>query len=97
MTTCGGREEAERIAAGLVEDGLAACVQLAGIRSVYRWEGKVSTDDEVALYIKARRDRYPEIEAYIKSQHSYDLPEIIAVPIEAGSPEYLAWIDETAS
>ncbi|EIJ44879.1 periplasmic divalent cation tolerance protein [Herbaspirillum sp. GW103] len=89
---------AERIADALLEQGLAACVNvLAPVRSVYRWQGKVERDTEIPLLIKTTQARYQELEQAIVRAHPYDVPEIIALPIAAGLPAYLAWMqDETA-
>ena len=90
------REEAERLAAALVERRLAACVQILGpIRSVYRWQGNVDQADEWLCLIKTTRERYAAVEAAIRELHSYDFPEIIATPIVAGSDGYLAWLAES--
>lgn len=92
LTTCGA-EDGERIAKALVERQLAACVNaVPGIRSTYRWEGKVVTDDEHLLVIKTTTARYPELEAAIHELSSYDVPEVVAVPIERGSEAYLGWL-----
>jgi len=92
MTTCGTPEEADHIAAALVEWKLAACVQKVRISSTYMWEGRVHHDDEVLLLIKSSTDRVPAVSDTIRSLHSYDLPEIIEVPITGGDPDYLEWI-----
>jgi len=92
LTTCGSQEEADSIAAGLVEARLAACVQQTPIRSTYRWEGKIVKDEELLLFIKTRADLYPQIEAWIRSRHSYDVPEIIRLPVDAGLDDYLTWV-----
>lgn len=85
---------AERLAALLVEGGHAACVNIVpGLTSIYRWQGKIEQGSEVLLFIKTRRDRYPELERQLHTAHPYELPEIIAVPIDAGLAGYLAWID----
>jgi periplasmic divalent cation tolerance protein len=97
FTTAGDRPEAERIAGSLVERGLAACVQLLPVDSIYLWKGKVEKNGEILLLIKTRSDRVDKAMAVIKAAHSYEVPEIIAVPIESGLPEYLAWIDEVVS
>ena len=93
MTTCANEEEGTRLAATLVEKKLAACVQASNITSTYRWQGTVETSREVRLMIKARFADYPAIEALITATHSYDLPEVIAIPVSAGSRAYLDWID----
>jgi periplasmic divalent cation tolerance protein len=93
FSTTSDRPEAERIAALLVEQGLAACVQLMAIDSVYKWKGKIEKTGEILLLIKTRSDHVDTAMLTIKAAHSYEVPEIIAVPIESGLPEYLAWID----
>ena len=94
MTNAPDREIALKIARALIERKLAACVNiLAECTSVYRWRGKLETATEVPLLIKTRAAIYPELEAAIKSLHPYELPEIVAVPIERGSPEYLEWVN----
>jgi periplasmic divalent cation tolerance protein len=93
MTTTGSRDEALALARGLVERQLAACVHVAGpISSTYRWQGNVETSDEWTCLIKTRRELYDQVEAAIAGAHSYDTPEIVAVPIWRGSEKYLAWL-----
>jgi periplasmic divalent cation tolerance protein len=98
-TMCGSEEEARRIARLLVEARVAACVGItAGVESVYQWKGNVETAREWALTIKTRAALYPQVEQAVRAAHSYETPEIIAVPIVAGLPAYLEWIDqETAA
>lgn len=93
MTTCAGQGEAERLAVALVERRLAACVQASGITSTYRWKGALEASQEVRLMVKARAADYPAIEALILALHSYNLPEVLAIPVIAGSSAYLGWID----
>lgn len=93
LTTCANREEAERLAQLLVEAKLTACVQMTGVTSFYEWDGALNRDDEQLLLIKAPAFSYGEIEAFISQNHSYDVPEIIQIPIRAGSESYLNWID----
>lgn len=94
LCTCPDKDTAEKIAHLLVNDKLAACVNiLPGITSVYRWHEQVESAQEHLLLIKANKSRYQAIETTIKKHHPYELPEIIAVPIEDGLPEYLHWID----
>lgn len=82
-----------RLARDLVEYRLAACVNLLpGVESVYRWQGSVQTDDEVLLVIKARAADYPRLQAAILERHPYELPEIIAVPVNEVLPQYRAWV-----
>lgn len=94
FTTAGSREEADRIAQTLVEQRLAACVQVTGpITSTYRWQGAIETGQEWLCLAKSRADLFPRLEAAIRRVHSYQVPEILAVPVVAGSRDYLAWLD----
>ncbi len=97
MCAAGSRDEAAAIATALVDARLAACVQLVPVESVYRGDGAVTRADEVMLHAKTSTDRLAEAEALIRAQHSYALPEIIAVPITGGSAEYLAWVRAAVS
>ncbi len=94
ITTCGNREEAEKLADLIIENQLAACVQLSSITSYYTWDGQMNKDSEIRILIKTRTQLYDELEKFIKENHSYDVPEIIEIPIQSGSKEYLSWIDE---
>jgi periplasmic divalent cation tolerance protein len=95
VTTVECREDADRIARELVESRLAACVQVVGpVTSTYRWRGKIEAAQEWQCWAKTRRDRYDEVERAIRRIHSYEIPEILALPILAGSAKYLAWLDE---
>lgn len=98
MTNLPDRDAAARLARALIEDRLAACVNVLGTcSSIYRWDGGVEEAEEVPVLIKTRAARYPEVEARIRELHPYELPEIIAVPIAHGLPEYLEWVaKETA-
>lgn len=94
LTTAGSREEAGSIARALVERKLAACVNISGpISSVYRWEGAVEDAEEFLLLIKTTRRAFERLREAIAELHSYELPECIALPVEAGSEPYLRWID----
>ncbi|MGE5206264.1 MAG: divalent-cation tolerance protein CutA [Chlamydiota bacterium] len=96
LTTTGSREEAEKIAHALVERRLAACVNIVGpIHSVYRWRGKVESAAEHLLIVKTTAQRFDAVARTISELHSYELPECIQLPIEAGSKEYLRWIEES--
>jgi periplasmic divalent cation tolerance protein len=97
LVTAGSESEAETIARALVEERLAACVNMISpIRSLYRWEGKVTDDREWLLLIKTRAERFPAVEARVKTLHSYQVPEVIALPIVGGAERYLGWLhDET--
>jgi periplasmic divalent cation tolerance protein len=95
LVTCGSEDEAIKIANALVEEHLAACVNLiAPIRSIYRWEGKIWDEKEWLLVIKTQKDRFKELEKEVKTLHSYSVPEIISLPIVEGSSAYLNWIRE---
>ena len=84
---------AEKLAKGLVDARLAACVNaVPGVTSVYRWQGEVEIDSEVQLLIKTRRGRFDEVAAWIEANHPYDVPEIVAVAAEQVSDNYLAWV-----
>jgi len=91
QTTCDTHELATSIATVLVEEELAACVQILPIESIYRWKGAVETAKEFLLLGKIRRAAYRDVEARIMALHSYDLPEILLLPVE-GSSAYLQWI-----
>jgi periplasmic divalent cation tolerance protein len=93
QTTTATKADAQRIAVALVEQRLAACVQVGGpITSCYRWQGAIETSDEWLCTAKTTRDAYPRVEQAIRGLHPYDEPEIIALPIVAGSAGYLAWL-----
>lgn len=94
--TAGTREEAETIARALVTERLAACVQISDIHSWYRWEGEIQHAPELRLHIKTRMALAPQVEARITTLHSYDLPEIVTLPI-SGSAAYLAWLAESVA
>ena len=94
FSTCPDMAEAEKLAGHLVENRLAACVNaVPAIRSFYRWKGKVNNDPEVLLVIKTARDRVDAVRAEIEKMHAYELPELIALPIVDGAPNYLTWLD----
>lgn len=98
LTNLPDRAAAERLADTLVERRLAACVSiLAPCRSVYRWKGALQRDEEHPVLAKTTADRYAALEAAIRAGHPYELPEIIAVPIERGLPAYLQWVQEETS
>ncbi len=93
VTTTETKDQALRIAAALVDERLAACVQVVGpVTSTYRWEGAVQTSDEWLCVAKTRAELYDALERAIGRLHTYDVPEIIATPITAGSPSYLDWL-----
>lgn len=95
VTTTEQRADAEGIAAALVKARLAACVQIIGpITSTYRWKGEVTTSQEWQCWAKTRQRLYGDVERAIRRLHPYEVPEILALPILAGSSDYLAWLDE---
>ncbi|MFA5090682.1 MAG: divalent-cation tolerance protein CutA [Candidatus Omnitrophota bacterium] len=94
FVTCKDKKEAGKIAAFLVEKKIAACVNIIPqIESVFRWEGKVEKSKEALLLIKSRADKLPRIFRMVKSLHSYEVPEIIALPIQAGEKRYMEWLN----
>lgn len=98
LMTTASHDEAVRIAERLVETRLAACVQIMpGIESIYRWEGKLERGQETLLLAKSTQDKFEELEALVRSIHSYTTPEIIALPVTAGSAQYLAWLAKNVS
>jgi len=98
LTNLPDRLAAEKLAEALVGERLAACVNiLAPCRSVYRWNGAVQNDEEVPLLAKTTTERYAALEAAIRSNHPYEVPEIIALPIERGLAAYLTWVGEETS
>ena len=93
LTTAGSDEQADSVASTLVEEKLAACVNvIGGVKSVYRWKGEIEKDNERLLVIKTTADLFDAVRRRIRELHSYELPEVIAVPISAGDPDYLAWL-----
>ena len=94
FSTCGSEEEAERLARGLLEARVAVCVNIvAPVKSFYRWKGAIEQAAEWLLIIKTARGHFDAVSAALTSAHSYELPEILALPVVAGSPNYLAWLD----
>jgi len=93
--TCPNKDTGERIANSLIDQGLAACINITPpITSIYTWQGQRESAQEVLLLIKTSQDRYTELEQAIRSLHPYELPEIIAVPVEQGLAGYLEWINQ---
>jgi periplasmic divalent cation tolerance protein len=98
FTSTARRDEAQRIAREVVERRLAACVQVLGpVSSTYRWKGVIETSDEWLCLIKTRQALFNELKAAIREVHPYEVPEILAVPVEAGSGTYLAWLEAETS
>ena len=89
---------AEKLAKGLVDERLAACVNaIPGVKSFYRWQGKIEADAEVQLAIKTRSERFDELAAWISANHPYEVPEIVAIPANRVSEAYFAWAVEQTS
>jgi periplasmic divalent cation tolerance protein len=99
LVTCRSAKEAERIARRLVQARLAACGNIvrSPVRSIYRWKDKIESAREFLLVIKTSRRRFAELQAAIKHLHSYEVPEIIALPIAAGSQGYLSWLADSVA
>jgi periplasmic divalent cation tolerance protein len=93
LTTCNSSETSSLIAEALISNKIAACVNIIkGVESVYQWQGKIEHDKEILLIIKTRESLFSQVEQTIQELHSYELPEIIAVPIKTGEKNYLNWI-----
>lgn len=93
LSTCGDADEAGRIARRLIEKRVAACVNIvAGVRSIYRWQGSIEDSSEHLLIIKSSRPALEALQAELRAAHSYAVPEIVALPIVDGSEDYLAWL-----
>lgn len=97
LTTAGTEEEARRLAEGLVAGKLAACVQVLPVTSTYIWQGQLHRDPEWLLLIKTTAARYGDVEAFIREHHSYQVPEIVQLPIQRGLAAYLAWVEESVA
>jgi periplasmic divalent cation tolerance protein len=94
FSTCGSAEEAERLARELLEAQLAACVNvIPQIQSFYHWQGKIEHSSEWLLVVKTSRELFDALRVKLESAHSYELPEVLAVPVIDGSPTYLAWLE----
>jgi len=94
LSTCSTPEEAARIARKLIEERLAACVNVAArVRSFYRWKGAIEETDECLLVIKSSRDLFDRLRLELEKAHTYEVPEVVAVPVVDGSPNYLNWVD----
>ena len=93
--TAGSEEEAVGIGRKLIEERLAACVNILPVKSIYRWEDSIEQDAEVVMFIKTRTSHSENVIERVKSLHSYDVPCIVVLPIQQGNPEYLQWIEES--
>jgi periplasmic divalent cation tolerance protein len=94
LTTTSSQEEADRLANGLVSERLAACVQVLPIISHYFWQGEICRESECLLLLKTNRRVFDQIEAFIRKEHRYEVPELVQIPIEKGWDAYLTWIRE---
>jgi periplasmic divalent cation tolerance protein len=97
LTTAGTEDEAEQLADAIVQARLAACEQIQRVRSVYAWQGETRREPEWLLMAKTRAGRFAELEAFIRERHGYEVPEIVQVPITAGSAAYLRWLGEATT
>jgi periplasmic divalent cation tolerance protein len=98
LITCSSKEEALRIAQTLVREHLAACVNLLhGLHSIYWWKGTVEEAEESLLLVKTTRERLPALVDRVRALHSYTVPEVVALPIEGGNPDYLAWLVDSVA
>ena len=95
LTTVPTAAQAESLARRIVEARLGACVQIESIQSLYRWQGTVCNEPEFRLSIKTRHAQFAALERFIRAHHSYETPEIVQIPITAGSAAYLQWLDDT--
>jgi len=96
LTTAVSMEEAKRIARALVEERVAACINIVGgVESVYRWQGAVEEASEVLLLIKTRVEKLEALEGAVRRLHSYDVPEFVILKVDSGSAAYLKWLDES--
>ena len=98
LSKCGSEEEARRVARALVEARVAACVNIVpGIQSAYHWQGAIQEDSEWMLIIKSTRALFDSLAAELRRIHSYQVPEVLAIPVVDGDQDYLAWIDREIS
>ena len=97
ITTTATEREAETIAEAVLSEGLAACVQIVEIRSRYVWQGEIRHEPEQMLLIKTRAELFEILRGRIRAMHSYDTPEVVALPISAGDADYLAWLGSVSS
>jgi len=99
LVTCGSTKEASKLGKAIVRERLAVCVNIISspVRSIYRWKGRIESAKEFLLIIKTTRKRFPSLEREILRLHSYDLPEIIAIPITMGSKGYMKWLEDSVA
>jgi periplasmic divalent cation tolerance protein len=93
LTTVDSAELGRKIASALVDAGLAACVNIVpGVRSIYRWQGRVCDEEELLLVIKTTAERFEDVRRHIRSLHTYQVPEVISLPIAGGDDDYISWL-----
>ena len=98
LVTCANEEQGASIARTLVEEGLAACVNVVGqVRSIYRWQGKIEDDRETLLLVKTGKEMLPRLERRVRELHTYDVPEIMALSFDQGTKPYLDWLLDSVS
>lgn len=98
LCTCPDEDTAARLAKGLVEAGLAACVNiLPGVRSIYRWQGSVQDDAEVLLIAKSQAESFGEVERWLTEYHPYDVPEVVGIGADKVSDAYMRWIEDSVT
>ena len=93
--TTGDEAEARKIGRTLVEERLAACINILPIQSIYRWQGDIEEEGEAVMFVKTKAELADEVIARVQELHSYDVPCIVVLPIEKGNPDYLKWIEES--
>jgi periplasmic divalent cation tolerance protein len=93
--TAEDEDEARQIGKTLVKERLAACVNIHPVKSVFRWQGKIEEEEEVAMLVKTKAELADRVIKRVKELHSYEVPDIISIPIDKGYPDYLKWIEET--
>jgi len=97
LTTCPTYQEAQALALKIVQEKLAACVQLSAVTSCYPWKGRIHQEPEIRLLIKTKTSLYQAVETFIRQNHSYEIPEIVQIPVTGGSDAYLGWMDDNIS
>lgn len=98
LTTLGSQDAARKLISGLVEEGVVACgTILGGARSIFRWEGAITEEDEVLVLLKTHRERWEDLRKAVSARHPYDVPELLAIPVEAGLEAYLDWVTDVTA
>jgi periplasmic divalent cation tolerance protein len=98
LTTLGSPDAARKLISGLVEDGVVACgTILGGAQSIFRWEGAITEEDEVLVLLKTHRERWEDLRKAVSTRHPYDVPELLAIPVEAGLEAYLDWVTDVTA